>query len=84
LDEPNSNLDSVGEMALGLAMVKAKAKGTTIVAITQRHALLQHVDRIMVMEKGAISAIGESAKVMAALAGRSAVPVTAPRPAAAV
>jgi ATP-binding cassette subfamily C protein len=70
LDEPNSNLDTAGEMALAAAMTRAKKLGTTIVAITQRQSLLQCVDKIMVVEKGAVAAVGERDKMLAALAGR--------------
>lgn len=70
LDEPNSNLDTAGEKALANAMQQARKKGTTIVAITQRHSLLQHVDRIMVLENGAVAAIGERSKMLAAISGR--------------
>lgn len=71
LDEPNSNLDTDGERALALAMTKAKANGTTVVAITQRHSLLRCVDRIMVMDKGAISAIGERNQILAMISGQT-------------
>ncbi len=72
LDEPNSNLDTDGEKALALAMTRAKANGTTVVAITQRHSLLRCVDRIMVMDKGAISAIGERNQILAMISGQTA------------
>ena len=40
LDEPNSNLDTEGEMALARSLLAAKKRGITVVAITQRPALL--------------------------------------------
>ncbi|HDZ75648.1 MAG TPA: type I secretion system permease/ATPase [Aurantimonas coralicida] len=70
LDEPNSNLDTEGEKALADAMRKAQASGTTVVAITQRHSLLQCVDRVMIMEKGAVAAIGDRSKIMAMITGK--------------
>ncbi|MEO9959826.1 MAG: ATP-binding cassette domain-containing protein, partial [Nisaea sp.] len=76
LDEPNSNLDTAGEKALADAMKRAREKGTTIVAITQRHSLLQHVDRIMVVENGAVAAIGERSKMLAAITGRKQAPAS--------
>ncbi|SMC98304.1 ATP-binding cassette, subfamily C [Fulvimarina manganoxydans] len=71
LDEPNSNLDTAGERALADAMRKARDRGTTIVAITQRHSLLQHVDKIMVLENGTIAAIGDRARMLNVLTGRT-------------
>jgi ATP-binding cassette subfamily C protein len=59
LDEPNSNLDSPGEYALAQSMLRAKERGITIVAITQRPALLKSVDKIMILKQGAVHAIGK-------------------------
>ena len=52
LDEPNSNLDVPGERALARALQRAKEKGITIVAITQRPSLLRSVDKIMIIKDG--------------------------------
>lgn len=52
LDEPNANLDSEGDAALARALRLGKAKGITMVAITQRHALLRHVDKVLVLDGG--------------------------------
>ena len=52
LDEPNSNLDAVGEQALSETMQRAKTKGVTVVVITQRPALLNSVDRVLVLRNG--------------------------------
>jgi ATP-binding cassette subfamily C protein len=59
LDEPNSNLDSPGEFALAQALMRAKEREMTIVAITQRPALLKSVDKIMILKQGAVHAIGK-------------------------
>jgi ATP-binding cassette subfamily C protein len=67
LDEPNSNLDSPGEAALAKALVHAKKQGITVVTITQRTALLNYVDKIMILNNGSVSMLGERAKVLKAL-----------------
>ncbi|WMT86773.1 type I secretion system permease/ATPase [Pelagibacterium sp. 26DY04] len=67
LDEPNSNLDSPGEAALAKALIHAKKQGITVVTITQRTALLNYVDKIMVLNNGSVAMLGERAKVLAAL-----------------
>lgn len=69
LDEPNSNLDTGGEQALARALERAKAKGITVVAITQRPALLKNVDKIMMLKDGSIQAIGAREEMLALLAG---------------
>jgi ATP-binding cassette, subfamily C, bacterial len=70
LDEPNSNLDAAGEMALARALSRAKDKKITIVAITQRPSLLQSVDRIMILKDGTAQAIGKREDIIPLLSGR--------------
>ena len=70
LDEPNSNLDSQGEAALAKALKHAKEQNITVVTITQRPALLNCVDKIMVLNNGAVTLFGARDKVMAALSQR--------------
>lgn len=70
LDEPNANLDTSGELALAKALTRAKQKGTTIVAVTQRPALLQSVDKIMILQNGSVQAFGARDEMMHLLSGR--------------
>lgn len=64
LDEPNSNLDGPGERALALALTRAKQREITVVAITQRPSLLKSVDKIMILTKGAVQAIGRRDEIL--------------------
>lgn len=70
LDEPNSNLDTQGEQALARALIHARKQGITTVTITQRPALLQVVDKIMVLKEGTVALFGERDKVLRALSGK--------------
>ncbi|MEP3275749.1 MAG: type I secretion system permease/ATPase [Stappiaceae bacterium] len=70
LDEPNSNLDTSGEQALAQAMLSAKKRGITVVAITQRPALLRSVDKIMMIRDGAVQTIGPRDEILPLIAGR--------------
>jgi ATP-binding cassette subfamily C protein len=70
LDEPNSNLDTAGEVALARALVRAKEKGITVVAITQRPSLLKSVDKILVLKDGTVQTLGKRDDVLPILAGR--------------
>ncbi|HSP24790.1 MAG TPA: type I secretion system permease/ATPase [Saliniramus sp.] len=70
LDEPNSNLDGPGEQALARAFVRAKSKGITVVAITQRPALLRSVDKIMILKDGSIHALGKRDDILPLLTGK--------------
>ena len=54
LDEPNSNLDEVGEQALNTAIASMKGNGSTIIMVSHRQAVLSLADYIIVMEGGGI------------------------------
>jgi PrtD family type I secretion system ABC transporter len=58
LDEPNACLDAAGEQALGDALRELRAAGTTVLLVTQRTPILALVDRIVVMNDGAVARIG--------------------------
>ncbi len=68
LDEPNSNLDDLGEQALVNAVLYLKQKGTTVVLITHRPAILNITDKIALLVEGTLKMYGPSAEVIAALA----------------
>ncbi|WP_353843461.1 type I secretion system permease/ATPase [Mesorhizobium sp.] len=70
LDEPNSNLDTGGELALSRALQQAKEQKITMVTITQRPALLQTVDKILVLVNGTVALFGLRQDVLQALAAR--------------
>ena len=63
LDEPNASLDADGDAALDRAMVEAKKAGATVVIVTQRKAVAERVDRIMIIRDGAIEDYGPKAAV---------------------
>jgi ATP-binding cassette, subfamily C, bacterial len=69
LDEPNSNLDTHGEKALAKALDRAKQRGMTVVAITQRPTLLQSVDKILMIKDGALQAMGARDEMIPLLMG---------------
>lgn len=79
LDEPNSNLDSSGEQALANALLRAKQKKITVVAVTQRPRLLQSVDKIMIMKDGAVHTLGKRDDVMPILMGNTSGSVPPPK-----
>lgn len=67
LDEPNSNLDGAGEIALAQALSGLRAEGVTSVVVTHRPSLIAHVDKILVLEAGRIQQYGPAAEVMKAM-----------------
>lgn len=71
LDEPNSNLDEVGERALSYALNYLKATGATIFVITHRTSILSQLDRLLVMKDGLLSMYGPSEQVIAELSAKA-------------
>ncbi|SBT08355.1 Alkaline protease secretion ATP-binding protein AprD [Candidatus Accumulibacter aalborgensis] len=66
LDEPNANLDDVGETALIVAIKDLKAQGVTVFLITHRMNILGVADRILVLNNGEIQIYGTRQQVLAA------------------
>jgi len=78
LDEPSSNLDLEGEIALGNCLARLKEMGRTVVIISHRPATLNTVDKILLLQNGAIRMFGPRREVLAKLAPPAAVPSIAP------
>jgi PrtD family type I secretion system ABC transporter len=68
LDEPNSNLDDVGERALLQAILSMKQQGSTIVLITHRPSILASTEAILILKEGTVAAFGPRDQILAALA----------------
>ncbi len=52
LDEPNANLDSVGEAALIQAIRSVKARGAIVVLVAHRPSVLVAVDNVLMLRDG--------------------------------
>ncbi|NML48688.1 type I secretion system permease/ATPase [Ramlibacter sp. G-1-2-2] len=64
LDEPNSNLDEEGELALKGALAEMKGWGATVVVITHSRSLLAGTDGIVVLKEGRLAVYGPTATVL--------------------
>lgn len=64
LDEPNSNLDDVGDAALSAALAKLKQKGTTLIVISHRTSILSSVEKLMLLREGMIADFGDTRSVI--------------------
>ena len=64
LDEPNSNLDEIGEQALNNAIKILKAAGSTLVLVSHRQTALPLVDYLIIMEAGRIKEQGSRSDVL--------------------
>ncbi|MBO1536960.1 type I secretion system permease/ATPase [Pseudomonas sp. OA65] len=67
LDEPNSNLDDVGDRALASAIQQLRQTGATLFVITHRTNIVSQLDRLLVMNAGVISLYGPREHVLAEL-----------------
>lgn len=68
LDEPNSNLDDVGEVALTQAIMKLRQAGKTVILISHRPNIIRVTNKLLMLRDGLVSAFGPTEDVLAALA----------------
>lgn len=67
LDEPNSNLDSIGEESLAKTMAKMRERGAIVIIVTHRMTMINHCDDVLVMHSGTVHARGERDQIVARL-----------------
>ena len=77
LDEPNANLDDLGERALVAAIQDLKQRGKTVFLITHRLNILGVADHLLVMRDGKIANYGVRDDVLEELKPKSSPTVTA-------
>jgi ATP-binding cassette subfamily C protein len=65
LDEPNSNLDTEGDEALGRAIRSARERGAIVVVVAHRPVGIEAVDQILVLKDGRMQAFGPKEQVLA-------------------
>ena len=71
LDEPNSNLDDLGEAALIRAVQELKQRGTTVILITHRTSIISVVDKLLLLVDGSVQLYGPRDKVVLAIQQRA-------------
>jgi ATP-binding cassette, subfamily C, bacterial LapB len=72
MDEPTSSMDAQSELVF-VRQLKEAALGCTFIVVTHRPAVLELVDRIVVVDAGKIVMDGPKQGVLAALSGQKAV-----------
>jgi len=76
LDEPNANLDAEGDQALRAALTTLKQRGTTVIVVGHRPALMSCLDKIAVLKDGVVIAFDAASALLPQLVGSAA---SAPR-----
>ena len=64
LDEPNSNLDKAGEMALNRAIATLREAGSTVITVSHREGALNLADQLIVVSSGTVVDSGPPEEVM--------------------
>ncbi len=64
LDEPNSNLDDQGDVALANALQQLKRNGATVLIISHRTSVIASVDKLLVMKDGIVTLYGSKDEVL--------------------
>lgn len=67
LDEPNSNLDNDGSLALNTAIRSIKAAGGAVMIMAHRPAAIAECDMLLVLEGGLRRAFGPRDEVLKAM-----------------
>ena len=67
LDEPNSNLDEQGELALANAIRRLKEKQVTVIIVTHRNSVLGQLDKLLILNDGLLALYGPRNDVIAHL-----------------
>ena len=65
LDEPNANLDAEGEASLQQVVRRLRQDKITLVLVTHRPSLLDHIEKVLVMREGAQEAFGPREEILA-------------------
>jgi PrtD family type I secretion system ABC transporter len=77
LDEPASNLDNEGEMALQQALIALKARGALVLLIAHRPSALAACDKVLFLANGTQRAFGARDEVLHRVLARPVAPAAA-------
>jgi PrtD family type I secretion system ABC transporter len=67
LDEPNSNLDADGDVALATAIQGIRQRGGIVIVVAHRPSALANLDQVLVMAGGTVQAFGPKDQVLASV-----------------
>lgn len=64
LDEPNSNLDTQGDLALTTAIRSVRDRGGIVIVVAHRPSALAGLDKVLALAKGQVQAFGPRDEVL--------------------
>jgi ATP-binding cassette subfamily C protein len=64
LDEPSSNLDGEGDLALGQCIEQLKQQKVSVVLVSHRPHTINVADKLLVLQEGAVVTFGSRAEVL--------------------
>ena len=82
LDEPNSDLDAQGELALRNAIAQASARGAITFVMTHRPSTLEAVNKVLTLHRGTQTGFGDKEDILRPRQQSSVAPVSTPQLAA--
>ncbi len=77
LDEPSSNLDNDGDVALAHCVARLKQRGTSVIIVSHRPDTLAVADKILCLREGMVDMFGSRAEVIAQFARPTAIAAAA-------
>ncbi len=78
MDEPNSNLDAEGELALDKAIRAALARGASVIVVAHRPSALNAIHDLLVLANGQVAAYGKRDEVLKKVGAVQSAPVPTP------
>ncbi len=67
LDEPNSNLDAMGDVALTEAIKTARQRGAIVIVVAHRPSAIVGLDKVLALAHGQVQAFGPKDEVLKAV-----------------
>lgn len=80
LDEPNSNLDGDGDIALKDAILATRARGAIVIVIAHRPGAIAAIDTLLMMDGGKMTAFGPKEEVLNKIVKKSGVQMVPQNP----
>jgi ATP-binding cassette subfamily C protein len=81
LDEPNSNLDALGEAALDRAILEIRQRKGIVIVVAHRRAAIARLSHLLVMRDGRVEKFGPRDEVLGAFPQSAAQPGAEAKPA---